>query len=148
MAGDDPIELLRAVAPRVVSAHASDRYLLPGASLEDLRGSDGAIGYFEGLEHGVTGRGLNDYDAIFQILSDVGFEGWISIEDGMNGMEDMQAFARIFASHAKEVFRAAAIRHLVGASHRVARRITKTWGAAQPVVRPATICRGDAVSRP
>ncbi len=91
VAGDDPIELLRAVADRVVSAHASDRYLLPGASLEDLRQADGSIGYFEGLEHGVTGRGLNDYDAIFQILSDVGFEGWISIEDGMNGMEDMQA---------------------------------------------------------
>ena len=91
VAGDDPIELLRAVADRVVSVHASDRFLLEGATLDDLRGADGAIGYFEGLEHGVTGRGLNDYDAIFQILRDVGFDGWISIEDGMNGMEEMRA---------------------------------------------------------
>ena len=91
VAGDDPIELLRAVADRVVSMHASDRYLLEGASLDDLRQSDGSIGYFEGLEHGVTGRGLNDYDAIFQILRDVGYDGWVSIEDGMNGMEEMQA---------------------------------------------------------
>lgn len=89
VAGDDPIELLRAVAPRVVSVHASDRYLAEGASLEDLRGADGAIGYSDALQHGVTGRGLNDYDAIFQILRDVGFSGWISIEDGMNGMEEM-----------------------------------------------------------
>ena len=30
VAGDDPIELLRAVADRVVSMHASDRYLAEG----------------------------------------------------------------------------------------------------------------------
>ncbi len=91
VAGDDPIALLRAVADRVVSMHASDRYLLAGYSLEDLRGSDGSVGYFEGLQHGVTGQGLNDYDMIFQILSDVGYTGWVSIEDGMNGMDEMRA---------------------------------------------------------
>jgi len=91
VAGDDPIALLRAVADRVVSMHASDRYLLEGYSLEDLRESDGSVGYFEGLQHGVTGRGLNDYDMIFQILSDVGYTGWVSIEDGMNGMDEMRA---------------------------------------------------------
>ena len=91
VAGDDPIALLRAVAPRVVSMHASDRYLSEGYSLDDLRESDGAIGYSDALQHGVTGRGLNDYDAIFQILRDVGYAGWVSIEDGMNGMEEMQA---------------------------------------------------------
>lgn len=90
VAGDDPIELLRAVADRVVSVHASDRFLAPGASLDDLRASDGSIGYSDALQHGVTGRGLNDYDAIFQILRDVGYDGWISIEDGMNGMEEMR----------------------------------------------------------
>jgi sugar phosphate isomerase/epimerase len=37
----------------------------------------------------VIGRGLNDFDAIFGILKDVGFDGWISIEDGMNGMEEL-----------------------------------------------------------
>jgi sugar phosphate isomerase/epimerase len=91
VAGDDPIELLRAVADCVVSVHASDRFLSAGASLDDLRGSDGSIGYSDALQHGVTGRGLNDYDAIFQILRAVGYDGWISIEDGMNGMEEMQA---------------------------------------------------------
>ena len=91
VAGDDPIELLRAVADRVVSVHASDRFLSAGYRLEDLAEGDGAIGYSDALQHGVTGRGLNDYDRIFQILRDVGYDGWISIEDGMNGMEEMQA---------------------------------------------------------
>lgn len=90
VAGDDPIELLRAVADRVVSMHASDRFLSPGYTLGDLRASDGSIGYSDALQHGVTGRGLNDYDAIFQILRDVGYTGWVSIEDGMNGMDEMR----------------------------------------------------------
>ena len=41
------------------------------------------------LLHGETGQGLNDYDAIFRILAGVGFAGWISIEDGMNGLDEM-----------------------------------------------------------
>ena len=90
VAGDDPIELLRAVADRVVSVHASDRYLTEGYTLDDLRGSDGTIGYSPALQHGVTGKGLNDYDTIFQILRDVGYRGWVSIEDGMNGMDEMR----------------------------------------------------------
>ncbi len=90
VAGDDPLELLRATADRVVSMHASDRYLAPGATLDDLRASDGTIGYFDALQHGVTGQGLNDYDAIFQILRGAGYDGWVSIEDGMNGMEEMR----------------------------------------------------------
>jgi sugar phosphate isomerase/epimerase len=89
VAGDDPVELLRAVADRVVSMHASDRYLEEGATLDDLKQADGSIGYFSKLKHGVTGKGLNDYDAIFGILADHGYRGWISIEDGMNGMDEM-----------------------------------------------------------
>ena len=89
VAGDDPIALLEQVADRVVSMHASDRYLEPGASLDELRQSDGTIGYSSKLRHGVTGRGLNDYDAIFRILREHEYRGWISIEDGMNGMEEM-----------------------------------------------------------
>jgi sugar phosphate isomerase/epimerase len=73
VAKDDPIELLRAVAGRVVSMHASDRYTAENGE----------------LHHGVTGQGLNDYDTIFQILSASGYGGWISIEDGMNGMDEM-----------------------------------------------------------
>ena len=45
VAGDDPIALLRAVADRVVSMHASDRYLAEGATLDDLRQTDGTLGY-------------------------------------------------------------------------------------------------------
>jgi sugar phosphate isomerase/epimerase len=89
VAGDDPIDLLRAVADRVVSMHASDRYLAAGATLEGLRQSDGTLGYSPDLRHGVTGEGLNDYDAIFQILREYDYTGWISIEDGMNGMDEM-----------------------------------------------------------
>jgi sugar phosphate isomerase/epimerase len=89
VAGDDPIELLRAVADRVVSMHASDRYLVEGATLDDLRAADGTIGYFDKLRHGVTGKGLNDFDAIFRTLAQHSYRGWVSIEDGMNGMEEM-----------------------------------------------------------
>jgi sugar phosphate isomerase/epimerase len=90
LAGDDPIALLEQVADRVVSMHASDRYLIEGASLDDLRQSDGTLGYSPSLRHGVVGKGLNDYDAIFRILSGVNYQGWISIEDGMNGMDEMR----------------------------------------------------------
>ena len=70
--------------------HASDRYLEEGATLDDLRNADGTIGYFSKLKHGVTGKGLNDYDQIFSILSKAGYQGWVSIEDGINGMEEMK----------------------------------------------------------
>lgn len=90
VAGDDPLELLRHVADRVVSMHASDRYLAEGTTLAELRQADGTLGYSPNLRHGVTGRGLNDYDAIFQLLRDAGYDGWVSIEDGMNGMDEMR----------------------------------------------------------
>jgi sugar phosphate isomerase/epimerase len=101
VAGDDPIALLEAVADRVVSMHASDRYLAAGATLEALRQSDGTLGYSPDLRHGVTGEGLNDYAAIFRILAAHGYQGWISIEDGMNGMDEMArslAFLRAMGS--------------------------------------------------
>lgn len=90
VAGDDPIELLERVKDRVVTMHASDRYLEPGATLDELRQTDGTIGYFAKLKHGVTGKGLNDYDRIFAILRSVNYQGWVSIEDGMNGMAEMK----------------------------------------------------------
>ena len=102
VAGDDPVELLRRVAPRVVSMHASDRYLVPGATAEDLKAAEGTAGYTELLKHGVTGRGSNDYPAIFELLVGVGYSGWISIEDGMNGMEEMAeslTFLRSMVEH-------------------------------------------------
>jgi sugar phosphate isomerase/epimerase len=91
VAGDDPLEVLRAVAGRVVSMHASDRYLAEGTTLDELRQSDGTLGYSPNLRHGVTGRGLNDYDTIFRILAHHNYRGWVSIEDGMNGMDEMAA---------------------------------------------------------
>ena len=87
--GFDPIAFLEKVKHRVVSMHASDRYLVPGATLDDLKEADGAAGYSDKLKHGETGQGLNDYDAIFRILASVGFTGWISLEDGMNGLDEM-----------------------------------------------------------
>ncbi len=68
LAGDDPIEVLEAVKHRVVTMHASDRFLV-GGTLEDLRNMElDSVGYANILSHGVVGEGLNDYDAIFRIL--------------------------------------------------------------------------------
>ena len=91
VAGDDPVELLEQVVDRVVTLQASDRSLAPGTSLADLRSSDGTIGYSTDLQHGVIGQGLNDYPRIFSILAEHGYDGWISIEDGVNGMDDLIA---------------------------------------------------------
>ena len=90
LAGEDPLELLRRVSSRVVTMHASDRYLIEG-TIEDLRKEEGgALGYAKRLRHGEIGKGLNDYDAIFTELKRVGFNGWISIEDGVEGMEQLE----------------------------------------------------------
>ena len=71
-------------------AFARQTYERPaGATLEELRQTDGTLGYSANLRHGVTGQGLNDYDAIFGILAEHHYQGWVSIEDGMNGMEEM-----------------------------------------------------------
>lgn len=98
IAGEDPLTLLEAVKERVVTMHASDRYL-EGGTLDDLRRmeADPHTGYAGILRHGVVGQGLNDYDRIFTLLRDVGFDGWISIEDGQDpavGMEHLAASAR------------------------------------------------------
>jgi sugar phosphate isomerase/epimerase len=90
LAGEDPLELLDRVVQRVVTMHASDRYLSEG-TLEDLRREEtGATGYANRLRHGEVGKGLNDYDAIFKKLSLAGFDGWISIEDGVNGIDQLE----------------------------------------------------------
>ncbi|MDB2499754.1 MAG: sugar phosphate isomerase/epimerase [Opitutales bacterium] len=90
LAGENPLELLERVKHRVVSMHASDRFLLEG-NLEDLRKEEmDSVGYAERLSHGEIGKGLNDYDKIFGTLKDVGFDGWASIEDGVDGFEQMK----------------------------------------------------------
>ena len=91
LAGDDPLELLERVKHRVVTMHASDRTLIEG-TLADLRREEGgAEGYAKRLRHGEIGKGLNDYDAIFGTLRAVGFDGWVSIEDGVDGMDQLRA---------------------------------------------------------
>ena len=90
LAGEDPLELLERVKHRVVTMHASDRFLLEG-TIEDLRNEEmDSVGYAQRLSHGEIGKGLNDYDDIFVTLKEVGFDGWVSIEDGVDGFEQMQ----------------------------------------------------------
>jgi sugar phosphate isomerase/epimerase len=93
LAGEDPLELLRLVKHRVITMHASDRYLAEG-TIEDLRCEETSVGYAARLRHGVIGGGLNDYDAIFGELAEVGFDNWISIEDGVDGIEQLRASVR------------------------------------------------------
>ncbi|WP_276392142.1 sugar phosphate isomerase/epimerase family protein [Eudoraea chungangensis] len=90
LAGEDPIDLLNLVVDRVVTMHASDRFLLSG-SIEDLRREEiGVEGYAKRLSHGEIGKGLNDYDTIFKLLNGAGFNGWISVEDGVDGMDQLE----------------------------------------------------------
>lgn len=97
VAGDDPVELLQALKHRVVTMHASDRWL-EGGTLDDLRriDADPVAGYAPFLKHGIIGRGLIPYDQIFEVLAEIGFAGWISIEDGQDptvGMEHLRESA-------------------------------------------------------
>jgi sugar phosphate isomerase/epimerase len=89
LAGEDPLALLDRVKDRVVTMHASDRFLKSG-TLEDLRREEDVTGYAARLSHGVIGKGLNDFDTIFSVLCSAGFDSWISIEDGVNGMEELR----------------------------------------------------------
>jgi sugar phosphate isomerase/epimerase len=106
IAGEDPIVLLEAVKDRVVTMHASDRYF-KGGTAEDLKKMElhPALGYSSILQHGVIGRGLNDYDRIFSILKGAGFNGWISIEDGPDpktGIDDIRESAIFLRQKMKE----------------------------------------------
>jgi len=63
MTNDDPMRVLEVVKRRVWHMHASDR--LPGE-----------------YRHTVVGEGRVGFDAIFRCLAEVGFSGFISLEDG------------------------------------------------------------------
>jgi len=109
LAGDDPLELLQRVLKRVVTMHASDRYLIEG-TWEDLRREEGGVmGYAKRLRHGQIGKGLNDYDAIFAALSGAGFDGWISIEDGVDGFEQLQASVQYLKQKIQQHFAAGSL---------------------------------------
>ena len=89
LAGEDPLVLLEKVKERVVTMHASDRYLAEG-TMDDLRREEDVVGYAARLRHGEIGKGMNDYDAIFSTLKCAGFDGWISIEDGVDGVDQLR----------------------------------------------------------
>jgi sugar phosphate isomerase/epimerase len=93
LAGEDPIDLLQKIKHRVVTMHASDRRLKPGHTLEELRSLEDSVGYAAILTHGVIGTGLNDYPKIFSILRRAGYDGWVSIEDGVNGLDEIRQSA-------------------------------------------------------
>ena len=74
MIGEDPVELLRQVRHRVVHVHCSDR-VAPNEYL-----------------HAVTGEGIVDYPAIFRLLREGGYDGWLSVE--YNGTEGLDGLRR------------------------------------------------------
>ncbi len=90
VAGDDPLALMDHVLSRIKTMHASDRFLKPGKDWASIVTEDGLIGYPEFLVHGVTGEGSIDYHGIFKRFKNIGYAGWISIEDGVNGMDEMK----------------------------------------------------------
>ncbi|WP_308797898.1 sugar phosphate isomerase/epimerase family protein [Agromyces silvae] len=104
VAGEDSAAFLAEVVDRVFTMQASDRYLADGASLDALRLADGTIGYSPDLRHGVIGRGLNDYPRIFETLRGAGYDGWISIEDGVNGLGEMAESAAFLRAARDEWF--------------------------------------------
>lgn len=111
VAGEDPYALLERVLPRLGTMQASDRYL-EGGTVEDLKkmSGDAQHGYAKILKHGVTGRGLNDYDRIFSTLGRAGWSGWVSIEDGEGptvdeGMANLRASAEFLRRKFKEHFK-------------------------------------------
>ena len=89
--GYDPIALPREGAstassrctPRIATWRRARRWTICATG-------DGAHGYAAALRHGETGQG---HERLRRDLphpgASVGFDGWISIEDGMNGLDEM-----------------------------------------------------------
>ncbi len=98
LAGDDPMDWLRRFAPRVVTMHASDRYLA-GGTLRALYARPPEAGYATVLKHGVIGQGLNDYDRIFSVIREASRCAWVSIEDGLQGMDELVQSTAFLRGH-------------------------------------------------
>ncbi|MEM2936648.1 MAG: hypothetical protein QW231_05690 [Candidatus Bathyarchaeia archaeon] len=60
--------------------------------------------YSLNLVHGIIWKGLNDYDAIFRALKFVNFDGWISIEDSLNGMDELRESAEFLTKKIRRHF--------------------------------------------
>jgi len=84
---------LERVKHRVVTMHASDRYLSRGHDRGSTARRDGRRGLREATAARDHRQGLNDYDAISELRA-VGFDGWVSIEDGVDGMEQLAESVR------------------------------------------------------
>jgi sugar phosphate isomerase/epimerase len=134
-AGTDAVTLLGEVIERVVTMQASDRHLAPGADLDRLRQSDGTIGYAPELRHGVIGQGLNDYPTIFSMLAAAGYDGWVSIEDGVNGMHEMRASVAFLREARERYFGGSTAVHV--AHHEQARRALRDLDGRAPAQDPA-----------
>jgi sugar phosphate isomerase/epimerase len=67
-----------------------------------LRREEYGIGYAQRLRHGEIGKGMNDYDAIFRVLRAQGFDGWISIEDGVDGFDQLKGSVAFLRRKIKE----------------------------------------------
>lgn len=73
MIEEDPLPLLRAVRDRVVHVHCSDRY--PGR-----------------YEHVICGQGGVDFPALFRLLKEIDYAGWLSIEyNGSGGLQGLRS---------------------------------------------------------
>ncbi|HTE20010.1 MAG TPA: sugar phosphate isomerase/epimerase family protein [Armatimonadota bacterium] len=79
MTHNDPMSVLRVVKHKVWHVHASDRF--PGK-----------------YDHSVIGEGSVDFDPIFACLAEIGYDGYISLEDnnpeGRDGSRRAVAFIR------------------------------------------------------
>jgi hypothetical protein len=76
--------------PRFRQEVESHGMVIPMMCCSPDKEEDGAQGYAKRLRHGEIGQGLNDYDAIFTELKSKGFDGWISIEDGVDGIGQLR----------------------------------------------------------
>ncbi|MGC1296804.1 MAG: hypothetical protein WA869_17360 [Alloacidobacterium sp.] len=47
---------------------------------------------------------MNDYDKIFFTLNSVGFGSWISIEDGVNGIDELRESIRFLRGKINQYF--------------------------------------------
>ncbi len=88
--GYDPIRFLEKVLPRVVTMHASDRYLTPGATLDELRHSGRHDWLLRQAAAWRNGPGPERLRCDFPNPRGRAFSGWISVEDGMNGLEELR----------------------------------------------------------
>ena len=70
--------------------HASDRFLAPGTKLEQWLPKDGTVGYPDQLTHGETGRGRMTTTRSSAFSGRSNFTGWISVEDGMDGLDELR----------------------------------------------------------